>query len=80
MEKSLLPLMNFKPTTLKTIVSLLLGLLINFTIFMNLGGGCRGIYCYYPGFVNYRFLWVFLTIFIYLIWSLIEKKIGKDGS
>lgn len=65
--------MNFKPTFLKSFASALIGLASNL-IFMNSEGGCRGIYCYYPGFVSYEFLWIFVLILTYIIWSLFEKK------
>ena len=65
--------MNFKPTLWKGIVSIVTGLGSNF-IFMNVSGGCNGIYCYYPHFLNYKFLWVFVFVTIYIIWSLFEKQ------
>jgi len=65
--------MNFKPTKLKLIVSIVLGLLSNF-IFANLEGGCRGIYCYFPQSINYKFLWLIVLIIIYIIWSLFEIR------
>lgn len=65
--------MNFKPTLWKSITSIAIGLGSNF-IFMNADGGCNGIYCYYSSFVNYKFLWIFVFIVIYIIWSLFEKQ------
>jgi hypothetical protein len=65
--------MNFKPTLWKSIVSVIIGLGSNF-IFMNLNGVCKGIYCYYPNFIDYNFLWIFIFILIYVVWSLFEMK------
>jgi hypothetical protein len=65
--------MNFKPTLWKTIVSVVLALLSNF-IFVNLEGGCKGIYCYFPQSINYKFLWLLVLAIIYIIWSLFEKS------
>lgn len=65
--------MNFRPTLWKSIFSLLVGALSNF-MFMNLNGGCRGIYCYYPEFISYKFLFIFVIILIYIIWSLFQIK------
>lgn len=65
--------MNFKPTLWKSISSIIIGLGSNF-VFMSADGGCNGIYCYYPPFVNYKFLWIFVFILIYIIWSLFEKQ------
>ena len=65
--------MNFKPTLWKIVVSIILALGSNL-IFVNFEGGCRGIYCYYPSFINYKFLWLFVLLIIYLMWSLFEKR------
>jgi hypothetical protein len=66
--------MNFRPTLWKVLVSILIGGISNFFIFSNLNGGCRGIYCYYPEFVSYRFLFIFVIIVVYILWSLFEVK------
>ena len=70
--------MNFKPTLWKSIFSILIGGASNFFIFANLNGGCRGIYCYYPGFINYKFLFIIVIALVYIIWSLFEIK--KEGN
>jgi hypothetical protein len=65
--------MNFRLTFWKLIVSILIGGLSNF-IFMNINGGCRGIYCYYPAFISYKFLFIFVILLIYIVWSLLQVK------
>ncbi len=66
--------MNFKPTLLKTIVSILGGLIIYFY----LAGGVK---CDSPGgcveavWILPLYYTIPIIIFIYIIWSLIQKKI-----
>ena len=71
--------MNFRITEWKVIISLIIALVLNFLLFMNLNGGCRGIYCYFPSSISYKFLWIFVLLIVYIIWSLIENKKRKRG-
>ena len=59
--------MNFKFDILKVIVSLVLGLLLGFTLFASAFGG---------GLINFSSLLrgLFITVIIYIIWSLFQKK------
>lgn len=79
--------MNFKPTLWKTIVSFLVGILVNYYLFKPfIICACSPLnpcYCPQPTWINYAFepmaILFSLVSFglVYLIWSLVQKKSMK---
>jgi len=72
--------MNFRPSWLKSLVSLVAGSLLGFFVYYLLGGGincftCKTLEnCYCPSVPHPLWFILGFIVLIYVVWSLIQKR------